>query len=855
MFSGFAESSHFRKTPQADLPTNHSSNFNAALQLNSSGGTQTHTHMKRRPAFIERHCDEYGLQVASRNADGVVESVMCRFCIAFGREQSGDSTADDGNDDQDLNQDLAYLSADHAPARKRKKTLNVKYFSSFRNDNYKIHLQRQHPQRWCEYQASSKNEMQAFFGSEMVAPTLVALHTPTAPSTAATSSTDANSSSASSLTSPRRTSVPGASSSASHLTDTTASARICTAGTTHRSAGQHCEPTLSPHARRVYVVDAAIVDDIVHGMLSAAARSNVVSIFEKNPQEDGDNSSSSSYLVQIESIPLFQLCCNVVACGAPLPLISQLLLVQAATLQTLGAVPHSGDDREERTPSANAQAYVCAVVAINLQNLSDLMESSWTYALELQHVAQEQPSSPYLDVRIKFFRESDVHDYHVVALPAFQHRTGEHIYKMVQRVLNVLDTHWKKKLVGVVISGDEVAPPSTNLVGEEGGAVTLLQKEMQPGFIRVCSAVKQLDAALQTAIGQFANGNGFYSNLVALTGYLRRQDALISAMKTRCPTLQDTHWNAIGRVCRWILENSLPVGDYLDAQQPACAPSSEWWIHLSVLVEVMDPAQLVVESLRCLSPSLRSQPSERLEKLVLQLGEMCYVEQSLFAPTAESSDVMELIVGDYMMSVVNTLRFIQDRGSSVSEKLDNLDVHQQIQVAKSVAHFVLRLMDGIQRIHGQRDQSDHAMDVKLPPVLPSQWTKATTSELVGFLRLHRERILASKDRGFIQRVEEDHKRLLTAYRNEESLRDVINKHNPRASFREAWASVAGRFSHLMLFSGGLATLLPGISLRGSDTSSVCPTHSKSSSNRADQLDLDLEGILHCKQFDSLSKLE
>ena len=83
---------------------------------------------QKQTAFIPRHADEYDLKIAARDTNSAVESVLSRFCIVFGSEES------DGN----------------AQSRKRKRANNVKYFASFRADNYKAHLRVQHPSKRAE---------------------------------------------------------------------------------------------------------------------------------------------------------------------------------------------------------------------------------------------------------------------------------------------------------------------------------------------------------------------------------------------------------------------------------------------------------------------------------------------------------------------------------------------------------------------------------------------------------------------------------------------------------------------------------------------------------------------------------
>ncbi len=58
----------------------------------------------------------------------------------------------------------------------------------------------------------------------------------------------------------------------------------------------------------------------------------------------------------------------------------------------------------------------------------------------------------------------------------------------------------------------------------------------------------------------------------------------------------------------------------------------------------------------------------------------------------------------------------------------------------------------------------------------------------------------------------------------------------------------GRFPHLMTFSGGLATVFPGTAVVESDFSVL---KYEKNSFRTSLLDITLEGIMHCKQYDAL----
>jgi hypothetical protein len=90
--------------------------------------------------------------------------------------------------------------------------------------------------------------------------------------------------------------------------------------------------------------------------------------------------------------------------------------------------------------------------------------------------------------------------------------------------------------------------------------------------------------------------------------------------------------------------------------------------------------------------------------------------------------------------------------------------------------------------------------------------------------------------------------LKRAVSNEESLCLIIGMHDADTSFSTGWEPLNGRFSHLMAFSSGLATLFPGTAVVESYFSVL---KYEKNSCRTSLLDLTLEGIMHSKQYDAL----
>ena len=116
------------------------------------------------------------------------------------------------------------------------------------------------------------------------------------------------------------------------------------------------------------------------------------------------------------------------------------------------------------------------------------------------------------------------------------------------------------------------------------------------------------------------------------------------------------------------------------------------------------------------------------------------------------------------------------------DKFDALDQDTQKDVAQSADQLELNMIDGIQKICGQRDEQNRATASKLPAILPHQWIKAGTSNLVENLRIQHNKLLVTQDQEFMRLVEEDHKGLKRAIPKETSLEE----HNCHTSFSEGW---------------------------------------------------------------------
>ena len=104
---------------------------------------------KRNTPFQPSHCLQFGLAITGYDLKKAVTSVQCEFCVYEGR--SGDDVA-----------------------RKRARTNNIQLFTPpYRPELYRKHLERQHADKWLEYQSMTTCSKKAYFGSMKKAATSI----------------------------------------------------------------------------------------------------------------------------------------------------------------------------------------------------------------------------------------------------------------------------------------------------------------------------------------------------------------------------------------------------------------------------------------------------------------------------------------------------------------------------------------------------------------------------------------------------------------------------------------------------------------------------------------------------------
>lgn len=87
--------------------------------------------------------------------------------------------------------------------------------------------------------------------------------------------------------------------------------------------------------------------------------------------------------------------------------------------------------------------------------------------------------------------------------------------------------------------------------GRHSGAVTQKAEGTLPSFYRMRYAAHQIDHVIQDVISGSCDET-FYGTLTLCISQLRREQNLVSAVKTTCPKVAPTRWLSLAGVSNWV---------------------------------------------------------------------------------------------------------------------------------------------------------------------------------------------------------------------------------------------------------------------------------------------------------------
>lgn len=483
--------------------------------------------------------------------------------------------------------------------------------------------------------------------------------------------------------------------------------------------------------------------------------------------------------------------------------------------------------------------YIRICMAASLQKLSEIMVTCW--AMSIAFDCSTHQTRSYLDLRVRFFHVDRICNYHLIALPMFERHTGANMSDLIVKFLDALFPEWKSTIVGISTDGDR------SMTGRIRGVVTSIERMLQPGCVRVWCGLHQLDLVMQKMF-EAAFDERYLGVLTKLIGYLRRQQNLITTMRSECPKFCTVRWLSMGKVLSWLVLHRLKVQEYLLEKNLDWNPSNSWWVFTYTMHEIVKEADIVFQELQGMQ-TLILQQRVRLKELVNIYCSMSQMEGPLSEEVLQNSDLsLSLTKGGFRVKHAHVRSFMDGLGRWVLVAMDEMEQEEINHLMKCIALVFLNLADGISAVVAERDSSNDAAE-ELPAVLPHQLVTSDMRTLVRQLEIHNHRLKRRYSDEEIQMIDKDYADFTRAVRMEPALKESLNAmKNTAISFQDAWSVVGSRFRMLKIFCGGIATVFPNTATVESDFSRL---GLEKNEYRHSLTDFSLEGVLHSKQYGDL----
>jgi hypothetical protein len=316
------------------------------------------------------------------------------------------------------------------------------------------------------------------------------------------------------------------------------------------------------------------------------------------------------------------------------------------------------------------------------------------------------------------------------------------------------------------------------------------------------------------------------------------------------------------KVVKWLLDKRIQIVNYSNSLREPFdrLPPDWWWVvaaGIYAVTEYVNPTFVQLQG-RTL---LVSQQTAILAKLGEDLSLHVGIEGP-FNTAAEIQQAIELAdgristYGRWSIPHAKVIDFLNDQGMYIRHTLDSLSDEWHEKVITAIGILLVTVVEQILDIQAERNsKNDPAED--LPPVLPHELVKLRTAHFGNIIvDRHLLQLRESWDEEMIAKIEQQHRQLCLAYKQEDALKSALDQceaasNNALVSFEAGWAIVQGRFDILRDFCGGIATVPANTATVESDFSVL---GWEKDEHRKCLSDLALEGIMQSKQFELLSNL-
>ncbi|CAK9217543.1 unnamed protein product [Sphagnum troendelagicum] len=394
------------------------------------------------------------------------------------------------------------------------------------------------------------------------------------------------------------------------------------------------------------------------------------------------------------------------------------------------------------------------------------------------------------------------------------------------------------------------------MTGVRKGIVSRIQAVAAKGVIRVWCGAHQLDLALKKALGRLPEA--FLTTLTTMIAYLRRQQKLISEMKSKSPYYITVRWSSLCQVVSWYVKHQEKVKAFLAEKEVVWAPFEQSWLTLLMFHKMQDLFWSTSASLQASNLTLRQQTSN-LSSLVIELKTTIgATHETSTSPDPASDALVEkehnsslLLIRYGLFTLLRDQAEWHIKGTNLlsMSMANRLPADDLEEVTRDVFRVYVQAMYSVAAIVAEHDAKNREKTDVALLVLPLEIAGLSTIKFTELLFAHEERLRHSFPRTVVEEViSNEFEQLVRLISRDSNLKAALMKGSEDSDFGKAWRPLGNRFPYMLRFAAGLASVMFGTSTVEVDFLTI---NYEKDDHHSTLTSFSLEGILHLRQLEKL----
>ncbi|KAG9402273.1 hypothetical protein AC1031_006901 [Aphanomyces cochlioides] len=327
-------------------------------------------------------------------------------------------------------------------------------------------------------------------------------------------------------------------------------------------------------------------------------------------------------------------------------------------------------------------------------------------------------------------------------------------------------------------------------------------------------------------------------------------------MGVKCPK-KTNRWLHLGRLLNWLVKYRVPLLRHVADKQPAAAPDELWWtitFGIRPAIARIDITWTILQRHETVLEEQHHALAELVGALSVMLsvkrvaGDRSYEDEGLYPGSYVIDGELWVLISDVMLH-------LEDQRLAAQTMVQSLSNDDQTTALVEIAKYFMLIINGVEAIEAERDGANQPARVLAPPVLPSSIAKMRISVFIReVLNPYRDRLHQFWSPAKIEQIEEEHKQLFTAYRDDTNFRAKLDKHTHTTGFNAGWSAIDNngrKFATICSFMANLAVVFANTASVEGDFSIL---KGEKDEFRTSLGHLALEGIFQAKQFEQIRKL-